>query len=57
VREAFEDALDKGIDVAPALVIGDEWLVAGARTRDEYRQVLGRYATKRLGVPLLRTVH
>jgi predicted DsbA family dithiol-disulfide isomerase len=57
VREAFEDALEKGIEVAPALVIGDEWLVAGARSRDEYRAVLRRYACARLGVPPLRTVH
>jgi predicted DsbA family dithiol-disulfide isomerase len=57
VRETFEDALDRGIDVAPALVIGDEWLVAGPRTADEYRAVLRRYAAARLGVPQLRTVH
>jgi predicted DsbA family dithiol-disulfide isomerase len=57
VREAFEDALDKGIDVAPALVIGDEWLVAGPRSGTEYRAVLRRYSAARLGIPLLRTVH
>jgi predicted DsbA family dithiol-disulfide isomerase len=57
VRETFEDALDRGIDVAPALVIGDEWLVAGPRTADEYRAVLRRYAAARLGVPQPRTVH
>jgi predicted DsbA family dithiol-disulfide isomerase len=57
VREAFEDALEKGIDVAPALVIGDEWLVAGTRSGDEYRAIFRRYASARLGVPLLRTVH
>jgi predicted DsbA family dithiol-disulfide isomerase len=57
VREAFEDALEKGIDVAPALVIGDEWLVAGPRSGAEYRAVLRRYAAARLGLPLLLTVH
>jgi predicted DsbA family dithiol-disulfide isomerase len=57
VRETFEEALDKGIDVAPALVIGDEWLVAGPRSPSEYRAVLRRYAAARLGIPLLHTVH
>jgi predicted DsbA family dithiol-disulfide isomerase len=57
VRETFEEALEKGIDVAPALVIGEEWLVAGARSADEYRAVLRRYTAARLGLPPLRTVH
>lgn len=57
VRAAFEAALDKGIDGAPALVIGDEWLVAGPRSADEYAAVLRRYATARLGLPPSRTVH
>lgn len=57
VRAAFDEALDKGIDGAPALVIGDEWLVAGPRSADEYCAVLRRYASARLGLPPLRTVH
>ncbi len=57
VRDSFEEAMDKGIRDAPALVIGDEWLVAGARPADEYRAVLRRYAAARLGLPPLRTVH
>jgi predicted DsbA family dithiol-disulfide isomerase len=57
VKASFEDALDKGIEGAPALVIGEEWLVAGPRSADEYRAVLERYASTRLGVPPRRTVH
>ena len=57
VREAFEDALDKGIDAAPALVIGDEWLVSGPRPVEEYRAILLQYAEVRIvGVPM-RTLH
>jgi predicted DsbA family dithiol-disulfide isomerase len=57
VVDSFEEALGKGIDDAPALVIGDEWLVAGPRTPDEYRSVLRRYIASRLGLPPVRTVH
>jgi predicted DsbA family dithiol-disulfide isomerase len=57
VHDAFEDAIERGIVDAPALVIGDEWLIAGTRPADEYRAVLRRYASARLGLPPLRTVH
>jgi predicted DsbA family dithiol-disulfide isomerase len=57
VRDAFEDAMADGIGGAPALVIGDEWLVKGTRSAREYRSILRRYATERLGVALQRTLH
>lgn len=57
VRGSFEDALDRGIDHAPALVIGDEWLVVGAKSADEYRGVLRRYVAAKLGIPPAHTVH
>jgi predicted DsbA family dithiol-disulfide isomerase len=57
VRDSFERAVDKGIERAPALVIGDEWLVAGPRSQDEYRAVLRRYVSARLGLTGRRTVH
>ncbi len=57
VRAAVEEAVEKGIDGAPALVIGEEWLLAGPRTLEEYRHVLRRYAAARLGVPPSHTVH
>jgi predicted DsbA family dithiol-disulfide isomerase len=57
VRGAFEEALDKGIEHAPALVIGDEWLVVGTKSAEEYRGVLRRYVAAKLGIPPVRTVH
>jgi predicted DsbA family dithiol-disulfide isomerase len=57
VRGAFEDALEKGIEHAPALVIGDEWLVVGAKSAEEYLGVLRRYVAAKLGIPPARTVH
>ncbi len=57
VRDAVEAALERGVERAPALVIGDEWLVAGPRSVSEYRGVLRRYAAARLGVPPARTLH
>lgn len=57
VRESVGEAQDRGVRDAPALVIADEWLVAGARSADEYRAILSRYATARLGLPPQRTLH
>jgi predicted DsbA family dithiol-disulfide isomerase len=57
VLDIVEDARAKGIESVPALVIGEEWLVAGPRGADEYRAVLRRYASSRLGLQELRVVH
>jgi predicted DsbA family dithiol-disulfide isomerase len=57
VREAREEAMDKGVREAPALVIGDEWLVSGVRPVEQYRSVLREYLGSRLGVAPLRTLH
>lgn len=57
VLESFDEALGKGIETAPALVVGDEWLVAGPRTTEEYLSVLRRYAASRLGRRNVRVVH
>ncbi len=57
VRETLEEARARGIGDAPSLVIGEEWLVSGARSVDEYRAVLHRYASARLGLPPVRTLH
>ena len=57
LREIVEDADDKGIAGAPALVVGDEWLVSGPRTPAEYRDVLRRYAAARPGLTLAHIVH
>lgn len=57
VREAQEEARARGVRDAPSLVIGDEWLMVGARSVDEYRAVLHRYVSGHLGVPPVRTLH
>jgi predicted DsbA family dithiol-disulfide isomerase len=57
VRDSLEEALDRGVHDVPALVIGDEWLVVGARRLDEYRSILTRYVAARFGVAPARTLH
>ena len=57
VRAAFEDALDKGVEAAPSLVVGEEWLVGGPRTAPEYHDILASYLNRRAGVPPERSVH
>ncbi len=57
VLASVDEALAKGIEAAPALVVGDEWLVAGPRSAEEYRRVLKRYAAARLGLQHVRVVH
>jgi predicted DsbA family dithiol-disulfide isomerase len=57
VREAYEQALDRGIDDVPSLVIGDEWLVTGLRKVDEYRTILKRYLASQPGAGHGPTLH
>lgn len=57
IHEAVERARDRGVDGPPALVVGEEWLVAGPRSVDEYRHILRRYAAARLGRTAAHTVH
>jgi predicted DsbA family dithiol-disulfide isomerase len=57
VRAAFSEALEKGIEAAPALVVGEEWLLAGARSVAEYHEVLERYLVRRAGAPAERLLH
>jgi predicted DsbA family dithiol-disulfide isomerase len=57
VRARYEEAVDRGVEVAPALVLGEEWLIAGPRSADEYREILERYAQVRHGLPLSRVLH
>jgi predicted DsbA family dithiol-disulfide isomerase len=57
VQETLRQALDRGVHEVPALVIGDEWLVVGARRIEVYRSVLRRYVAERLGMAALHTVH
>ncbi len=57
VRERYEAAVERGVEVAPALVIGEEWLVGGARSEDGYREILLKYARERLVLPPDHTIH
>ena len=57
MRARYEEAVDRGVEVAPALVVGEEWLVAGPRSVDEYRHILERYAQVRHGIPTARVLH
>ena len=50
VHETLQAALERGVREVPALVIGDEWLVVGARRTDVYRSILRRYVSARVGI-------
>lgn len=57
VLAQHDDALARGIDSVPTLIIGDEWLLAGARSIEEYRSAIRRYAQQQgLRLPR-RSVH
>jgi predicted DsbA family dithiol-disulfide isomerase len=57
LRQDIAEARDRGIATTPALVVGDDWLVSGARSLREYRIVLKRYLADRAGSPVEHTVH
>ena len=48
VHQALQAAQERGVEEAPSLVIGDEWLVVGARRTAEYRSILHRYVAERV---------
>lgn len=57
VLDQHDDALNRGIDSVPTLIIGDEWLLSGVRTIDEYRSAIRKYAQQQgLRTPR-RSVH
>lgn len=57
VEQALEAALARGVREVPALVIGEEWLVVGARRTEVYRSILRRYVSTKVGAVAVRTVH
>jgi len=57
IAQTLQTALERGVREVPALVIGDEWLVVGARRTEVYRSILRRYASARLGATAARVVH
>jgi len=57
VRDQHEDACSRGIDSVPTVILGDEWMLAGARTVEEYRSAIRRYVQQQgLRMPQ-RSVH
>ena len=52
-----EEAEGIGIKGVPAVVIGGEWLMQGAREIGEYRQVIDKYLTERAEGGRLRVLH
>jgi predicted DsbA family dithiol-disulfide isomerase len=57
LRAQIEEACDRGVEIGPALVIGEEWLLSGLRSLREYRTVLKQYLAKRGGTTVEHTVH
>ena len=57
LRAQIEVACDRGVETGPALVIGEDWLLSGARSLRDYRTVLKRYLAKRGGTTVEHTVH
>jgi predicted DsbA family dithiol-disulfide isomerase len=57
LQEGVDDAESMGIRGAPAVIIGDEWLMQGCRDVQEYRGVLEKYLTERTTVTAMRVVH
>jgi predicted DsbA family dithiol-disulfide isomerase len=57
VDESYQEADGHGIKGVPALVIGGEWLMQGAREIVEYRQVIDKYLAERVAGQRLRVLH
>ena len=55
--DEITEAAELGIRSGPALVIGDDWMVAGVRSLRDYRLVLKRYLAARIGAHVEHTVH
>lgn len=57
VDDSYDEAESHGIRGVPALVIGGEWLMQGARDVSEYRQVIDKYLAERVTGVRLRVLH
>lgn len=57
VRTEHAEAVARGVRGVPALVIGGDWLVAGARNLSEYREIFSRYLSQRGGAISERLLH
>ena len=57
VEESTEEAEAHGIRGVPALVIGGEWLMQGARDVSEYRMVIDKFLAERVAGMRLPVLH
>jgi predicted DsbA family dithiol-disulfide isomerase len=57
VLDSYRVAMDQGVDAIPTAVIGDEWLVSGPRDLEEYRAILRRFLSTRVGLSAEPTFH
>jgi predicted DsbA family dithiol-disulfide isomerase len=51
------EARELGVERGPALVVNEDWLVTGSRSLRDYRVLLKRYLTDRVGSAIEHTVH
>ena len=57
VEDGCDEAEGHGIKGVPALVIGGEWLMQGARELSDYRHVIDKYLAERSAGSQLRVLH
>ena len=57
VEDGCDEAEGHGIKGVPALVIGGEWLMQGARELSDYRHVIDKYLAERSAGSRLRVLH
>jgi len=57
VLEDYREAVENGVEAVPALVIGEEWLVCGAREANDYLAILRRFIETRSGLGGETVVH
>ncbi|MHB1845979.1 MAG: DsbA family oxidoreductase [Deltaproteobacteria bacterium] len=57
VEAEHEEARSRGVRGVPALVLGGEWLIAGARPLAEYRELFAKFLTRRGGALSERLLH
>jgi predicted DsbA family dithiol-disulfide isomerase len=57
IEISLRDAIHHGVRAAPAITIGDEWLLTGVRTLEEYREVVLKWMERRSGAHNVRVVH
>ncbi len=57
VERSFRDAYTRGVRALPAVAIGDEWLLTGLKSAEEYREAILRYLRRRSAEGAARVLH